>query len=284
MAPFILITGKHSESATESMKQHLELEDKPNGNLEIEIDETARTEEASDSVGESDLDDVGSTRSGESPFCNSSVSEEETEASGEHQTIHHRDSISVGMTRASSVSSIEDMMKRGSHLSRESHNPNGRTRSILKLMDVADSGDENEDGTSSRQVKFNAIEIREYPMTLGDHPNCSYGPPVTLDWDYEELGLIDVNHYELARPNRRNLRQMMMNYYHRKNLLMHHWGFTKEELKAATKEVNKTKRQRKVTEVFLPVRKVEEAAASARRKLKRAVGKGDRPATAIVVN
>eukprot|EP00566_Odontella_aurita_P011826 CAMPEP_0113525442 /NCGR_PEP_ID=MMETSP0015_2-20120614/164_1 /TAXON_ID=2838 /ORGANISM="Odontella" /LENGTH=383 /DNA_ID=CAMNT_0000423609 /DNA_START=204 /DNA_END=1354 /DNA_ORIENTATION=- /assembly_acc=CAM_ASM_000160 len=57
-----------------------------------------------------------------------------------------------------------------------------------------------------RQVTFHSVTIREYPMTVGDHPNCSYGPPVSLGWDYDEYESIDMNYFETHRPHRRNLK------------------------------------------------------------------------------
>ena len=30
----------------------------------------------------------------------------------------------------------------------------------------------------TKHVRFSTIEIRKYPMILGDHPDCSEGPPV----------------------------------------------------------------------------------------------------------
>lgn len=44
-----------------------------------------------------------------------------------------------------------------------------------------------------RKVHFGSVLIRDYNVTLGDHPSCSYGPPLTIDWDYQEYKPIDVN-------------------------------------------------------------------------------------------
>jgi hypothetical protein len=38
---------------------------------------------------------------------------------------------------------------------------------------------EEECTTSDRRVRFGTVELRVYPMTLGDNPSCSYGPPVS---------------------------------------------------------------------------------------------------------
>mmetsp|Transcript_8881 Transcript_8881/g.20550 ORF Transcript_8881/g.20550 Transcript_8881/m.20550 type:complete len:248 (-) Transcript_8881:101-844(-) len=122
-------------------------------------------------------------------------------------------------------------------------------------------------------VTFKDIEIREYNQTVGDHPNVSYGPPISLDWDYEEKGTVDLDAYEEGRGNRRSLREMMLNYYARKNTLLWVCGLSDEDLKKATKDVHRAQFQRGVTKYFLPVSKVEEVAQSAKRKFKRAVNK-----------
>jgi hypothetical protein len=35
-------------------------------------------------------------------------------------------------------------------------------------------------GADSRHVSFGKLEVRYYPIILGDHPDCSEGPPVRL--------------------------------------------------------------------------------------------------------
>ena len=118
---------------------------------------------------------------------------------------------------------------------------------------------------------FNEIHLRFYDQCLGDHPSTSYGPPIALDWRYEEAEPIAIDEYEGNRGNRRTLRQLMVNYYARKNLLMWAYGYSEDDLKKATKEANKTAFKRSVTRYFLGVSKVEEVVRSAGRKAKRVV-------------
>ena len=40
----------------------------------------------------------------------------------------------------------------------------------------------------ARHVHFGTVTIRRYQQTLGDHPDCDSGPPITLDWDYLQDG------------------------------------------------------------------------------------------------
>eukprot|EP00527_Entomoneis_sp_CCMP2396_P004915 CAMPEP_0198142398 /NCGR_PEP_ID=MMETSP1443-20131203/5193_1 /TAXON_ID=186043 /ORGANISM="Entomoneis sp., Strain CCMP2396" /LENGTH=267 /DNA_ID=CAMNT_0043805391 /DNA_START=81 /DNA_END=884 /DNA_ORIENTATION=+ len=120
-----------------------------------------------------------------------------------------------------------------------------------------------------KNVKFDCIHFRNYSQTLGDNPSCSYGPPISLDWKYEEGGQIGLEEYEATRGARRKLRQMLLNYYHRKNILQWKVGFTEEELKDAQKQAENIKRQRSLTRAMLPACKVEEVMQSMCRKAKR---------------
>jgi hypothetical protein len=73
-------------------------------------------------------------------------------------------------------------------------------------------------------VFHSEVKLRFYEQTLGgDHPNTSYGPPISLDWKYEEAEPIDFDEYEEeGRGQRRSMKQMMLNHYIRKNIPMKH--------------------------------------------------------------
>jgi hypothetical protein len=57
---------------------------------------------------------------------------------------------------------------------------------------------------SKRSVSFTCLEIREYNVTVGDHPCCTSGFPLTLDWDYAEGSIVSVDEYEECRCPRRS--------------------------------------------------------------------------------
>lgn len=66
---------------------------------------------------------------------------------------------------------------------------------------------------SNNSVSFDSICIRFYAQMVGDNPSVTYGPPISLDWDYEEMEAIAVDEYERNRPKRRNVRQMVLSHY-----------------------------------------------------------------------
>jgi len=125
---------------------------------------------------------------------------------------------------------------------------------------------------SKRKVHWGSVLVRDYPMVLGDHPCCSYGPPLTLDWEYQEYTPLDVDTYEFYHPPRRIGRELGRNYYNRKHLLSFA-GFTKADFKKTKKEINRVKRHRSITRSVAakyPILfKVEDAVESAGRKFKR---------------
>ena len=118
-----------------------------------------------------------------------------------------------------------------------------------------------------RRVKFLAVHIREYSQTIGDNPSVSYGPPISLDWDYSSMDPVPLNDYEANRGKRRNLRQMMLNYYHRTHLLQHIVGASEADIHAAQKAAEKIKGQRAMTKALLGMSKMEEAWQAAKRKM-----------------
>lgn len=77
-----------------------------------------------------------------------------------------------------------------------------------------------DDNTSRRRrVSFDSINIREYFIELGDNPSCRNGPPLTIGWDFDELGRFDLEQFEEFRPPRRFSRQMIIPLGRRQEIL-----------------------------------------------------------------
>jgi hypothetical protein len=47
-------------------------------------------------------------------------------------------------------------------------------------------------GNRSKRVRFGTLEIRAYPVTLGDNPACSHGPPVSIICCIHTVSLYDT--------------------------------------------------------------------------------------------
>eukprot|EP00553_Chaetoceros_curvisetus_P008630 CAMPEP_0204617062 /NCGR_PEP_ID=MMETSP0717-20131115/4142_1 /ASSEMBLY_ACC=CAM_ASM_000666 /TAXON_ID=230516 /ORGANISM="Chaetoceros curvisetus" /LENGTH=167 /DNA_ID=CAMNT_0051630481 /DNA_START=197 /DNA_END=700 /DNA_ORIENTATION=+ len=122
--------------------------------------------------------------------------------------------------------------------------------------------DENDDAESIR-VKFQDIKIRNYSMVLGDNPSCTYGPPVSLDWDYDERSAVCIDEYEEKRGRRRKTYQMQIPAVHRRRILEQS-GHTEDEMKYTEAEMKKIKKGRERTKMMLPFQKLQEAAENAK--------------------
>mmetsp|Transcript_23012 Transcript_23012/g.53382 ORF Transcript_23012/g.53382 Transcript_23012/m.53382 type:complete len:113 (+) Transcript_23012:128-466(+) len=65
--------------------------------------------------------------------------------------------------------------------------------------------DDNSSVDDKKEVNFASLEVREFPLILGDNPGAREGPPITIDWSFDpntQLHL-DVNTYENMRTGAR---------------------------------------------------------------------------------
>lgn len=121
------------------------------------------------------------------------------------------------------------------------------------------------------RISFDYCEVRRYSQTIGDNPSCSYGTPISLDWDYEETVRTDLDQYEASKGPRKPLRGILLNYYQRREILIYRMGYSEEEVENAEKQANRIKRLRSFTKAMLPAQKIEEALQSAKRKATRLI-------------
>lgn len=102
------------------------------------------------------------------------------------------------------------------------------------------------DLVASRSVSFDKVDIKEFPMTLGDHPSAASGPPVALDWEkVERERVIDLNEYEASRSPRRSRKQLKLSLRDRKGILQRQ--FSADEVDKAWKEARAIREQRRET-------------------------------------
>lgn len=121
-----------------------------------------------------------------------------------------------------------------------------------------------------KRVQFGDIKVREYGVTLGDHPDCARGPPLSLNWDYVELGTKNVDTYESSRKPRRTRETLCMSLSARKQLLLN-TGFTKYELREAANEVKKVQKNRKSSEKYYPIYDASFAIRSVAKSIRKSV-------------
>ena len=113
--------------------------------------------------------------------------------------------------------------------------------------------------SSKRNVSFTEIRFREYEVSLSHHPSCSFGPPIELGWQYSESESLPVEDYEGKRSPRRETHELLLSYNVRRRMLLKQGGYSKEDLREAEREVDRIKRGRMMTEVFLPAQAIDES-------------------------
>ena len=143
--------------------------------------------------------------------------------------------------------------------------PTGTMPSEPQQQPLSSSNNNGHTGRRKKTVTFDSVTVRHYPMTLGDHPMCSYGVPVQLDWEYHERGVYPVDEYEQAFPqnsnkkkNNNKMQQMVLTHYQRCGIL-ERAGFSDEEIRRVQHECTCLKRQRSKTLLMSPANQVQEA-------------------------
>mmetsp|Transcript_21760 Transcript_21760/g.44047 ORF Transcript_21760/g.44047 Transcript_21760/m.44047 type:complete len:112 (-) Transcript_21760:160-495(-) len=92
-----------------------------------------------------------------------------------------------------------------------------------------------------RRVSFGSVDIQEHDLTLGDHPDVSNGPPISLDWKVKRRNSFDVESYEKERQiSRRPSQGLIIPFFERRKLLKE-VGYTDAELRKAASDVIQTK-------------------------------------------
>lgn len=79
--------------------------------------------------------------------------------------------------------------------------------------------DEMNTNTKSKSVQFSALQIRSFPMILGDHPCCTTGLPVSLDWDHRKEEVVPIEEYESNREARSSRSSLRMDQSTRREIL-----------------------------------------------------------------
>jgi hypothetical protein len=118
-------------------------------------------------------------------------------------------------------------------------------------------------------VSFNSLSIREYSVEMGDNPSCSYGVPISLGWDYEELDELPLdnatNETEDCETNEKSRRkkshELLLSYNDRRRLLKKA-GYSKQDFDECMRSVRRTQRERGMTELFLAAAPIEDAMES----------------------
>ena len=78
---------------------------------------------------------------------------------------------------------------------------------------------------------------------MGDNPSCSRGPPISISWDYNDIGSIDLQEFEEMRPTRRYHGELIIPLSIRKEILLSS-GYSPLQITNLVETVNNCKLQR----------------------------------------
>jgi hypothetical protein len=96
-------------------------------------------------------------------------------------------------------------------------------------------------------VSFGSIEVREFDRIVGDHPDVSNGPPLSIGWEFVQDEAVTVDEYEEAKPPKSNKREenfLVRTKFERICILHQDYGYSIQELRAAEKEAKRVHKQR----------------------------------------
>ena len=160
-------------------------------------------------------------------------------------------------------------------LSQGSSTPSSSLKSCLvSSTDSCDRGKGKTTRHRHRHVQFDDIIIRRYQIVLGDNPEVSVGPPISLGWTLASRPIkVDVDAYESHRSVRRQGNELFLPAFMRRQMLLRNGLCTSAEIAERVKEVKTVQSQRDRTVKWLPFAKVEEGAQSAKRKAARAAAR-----------
>ena len=92
--------------------------------------------------------------------------------------------------------------------------------------------------SAKKTVRFSDVTVREYPMIVGDNPAVSCGPPVTIDWEYNNEQIMSLDAHCHLNPYPRRKRQMLMPLHLREFILIHTDCKYSDILKATNEATN----------------------------------------------
>lgn len=161
-------------------------------------------------------------------------------------------SIIIGpLHKARSAMNLQKDVSSSSDMNKSSTLRRCTSQSILKTSSSYIISDGYERSSNSVKLKpstsFSTLEIREYPITLGDNPGGAQGPPISLDWKHNKkhTQVVPLEDYEETRPQRRNRQEMHMPGNTRRWRLLREKGVSVKEIEKATKAADTVRRQRR---------------------------------------
>mmetsp|Transcript_8701 Transcript_8701/g.12307 ORF Transcript_8701/g.12307 Transcript_8701/m.12307 type:complete len:162 (-) Transcript_8701:176-661(-) len=94
------------------------------------------------------------------------------------------------------------------------------------------------------RVLFDAVEIREYPIVLGNNPSSTIGPSIEIGWEYTDLEPQDVEDHANRKTIKRDVRALYVAPVVRESILLRSEQYSHQDIDEAVREKNKVRQQR----------------------------------------
>jgi hypothetical protein len=92
-------------------------------------------------------------------------------------------------------------------------------------------------------ISFGSIVVREFNRIIGDHPDVSSGPPLSIGWEYSQNEPVPVDEYEKNKDSSHGPPERTTKF--ERILLLHQdYGFSLQELKDAETKAKRAKKRR----------------------------------------
>lgn len=93
----------------------------------------------------------------------------------------------------------------------------------------------------ARKVCFASVEVREYTVTIGDHPCCTQGCPLSLDWEYRQGQVTTVEAFESTRATKRRHRNCLRTSWEERRDILSQESISEWEIRKAQRKLHRAR-------------------------------------------
>jgi len=186
-------------------------------------------------------------------------------------------SSTMGMQRVMTVRTLKESLEGNSKMTNKEQRKMFLLRRRLKIFQLINNNNDNIDRESvdvgdsidlSLSVSFGHVQVREYPIILGDNTAVTEGPPLSIDWNFNtDVEEYTVEQYEATSPVKRSIQEMIMPVKYRMECLIR-CGVSTKDIHKRVQEVDIKRKERLETTAMLYRRDLHESIEKVKRRLR----------------